>query len=59
MGERVLGPVRYVVGVGEAGIGVDVEFGVGVQSVSDPPHAHAPHADHARFTSQGGFGGIH
>ena len=48
----------HPVSVGKAGVGFDVEFGVGVQAMSDPPHAHAAHADHARFTAKARFGGV-
>ena len=49
--------VRDAVGLGEAGGGVDVEFGVGVQAVADPAHLHAAHLDDAGFGGQRQFGG--
>jgi hypothetical protein len=59
MGQSVLGFVRDAVGIGEAGGGVDVEFGVGVQAVSDPSHLHAADFGDAGFGGQCGFGGVH
>ena len=58
VGEGVFGVVRDAVGIGEAGGGVDVEFGVGVQPVSDPAHLHAAHPGDAGFGGQRGFGGV-
>ena len=58
VGEGVLGVVCDSVGVGEAGGGVDVEFGIGVQSVSDPSHLDASYASDSGFSGQGGFSGV-
>src|SRR5258705_3954596 len=58
VGEGVFGLVRNAVGLGEAGGGVDVEFGVGVDSVSDPAHFDAANRFYSRFFGQGGFGGV-
>ena len=58
VGKAVFGLVRDPVGIGEAGGGVDIEFGVGVQAMSDPAHPHAAHSCHARFGGQRCFGGV-
>src|SRR6476619_4600164 len=58
VGEGVLGVVGDAVGVGEAGGGVDVEFGVGVQPVADPAHLHAADLGDAGFGGQCSFGGV-
>ena len=58
VGEGVLGFVGDAVGVGKAGGGVDVEFSVGVQPVSDPAHLHAADLGDAGFGGQCSFGGF-
>jgi hypothetical protein len=58
VGEGVFGVVCDSVGIGEAGGGVDVEFGVGVKSVSDPAHLDATHVCDPGFSGQGYFGGV-
>lgn len=58
MGEGVFGLMRDAVGVGKAGGGVDVEFGVGVQPVADPTHLHAADLGDAGFGGQCSFGGF-
>jgi hypothetical protein len=40
VGKGVFGLVRDPVGIDKAGGGVDIEFGVGVQAMSDPAHPH-------------------
>jgi len=46
------------VGIGKAGGGVDVEFGVGVHPVADPSHLHAADLGDPGFGGQCGFGRI-
>ena len=58
MGEGVLGVMGDAVGVGKAGGGVDVEFGVSVQPVADPTHLHAADLGDARFGGQCSFGRV-
>ena len=58
VGEGVFGFVGDAVGIGKAGGGVDVEFGVGVQPVADPAHLHAADLGDAGFGGQRGFGGV-
>jgi hypothetical protein len=57
VGEFVFGVVGDVVGVVEADGGIDVEFGVGVQAVTDPAHADAAHAADTGPGGQGCLGG--
>ena len=57
LGEGVFGVVGDLVGVGEPGGWVDVEFGVGAQAVSDPTHLDAADAFDAEFGGQR-FGGV-
>ena len=47
VGESVFGVVCDLVGVGEGRCRFDIEFGVGAQSLSDPPHPHTPHISHS------------
>ena len=58
VGEGVLGFVREVVGLVEADGRVDVEFGIGVQAMSDPAQFHTTHCLDTRFCCQGGLGGV-
>ena len=58
VGQGVLGVVGDAMRIGQAGGGVDVEFGVGVQPVADPPHLHAANLGDAGFSGQSRFGSI-
>jgi hypothetical protein len=58
VGERVFGFVGNAVGICQGGRGVDVEFGVGVQPVSDPAHFHAADFGNGGFGGQCSFGGF-
>jgi hypothetical protein len=58
VGEGVFGLMRDPVGIGKGGGGVDVEFGVGVQPVSDSAHFHAADFGNAGFGGQCSFGGF-
>ena len=50
--EGVFGVLRQSKCLVEADVGVDVEFGVGMQAVSDPAHPHTPHRKNTRFRCQ-------
>lgn len=58
VGEFVFGVVGDAVSLREVQGGVDVEFGIGVQAVSDSAHPHAAYRLHAGPGRQGLFGGI-
>lgn len=58
VGEAVFGVVSDLVRVGKAQCAIDVEFGVGVEPVADPPHLDTSHSGDARFGGQRGFGGV-
>ena len=59
VGEGVFGLVGDSVCVSESHGGVDVEFGLGVQPVADPPHLHVSYAGNARFCCECRLGGVH
>lgn len=42
----------------KADAGVDVELGIGVEAMSDPPHLHAAHCQDARLRGQRSFRGV-
>ena len=46
----------YSVRLGKSQSRVDVEFGLGVQTVADPPHSDVADIDHAGFGGKCGFG---
>ena len=54
----VFGVVGDAVCVGQAQRGVNVEFGVGVQAMTDPAHPHAVHRPHPGSGGQDGFGRV-
>ena len=58
MSEGVFGLVGDSVCVSESHGGVDVEFGLGVKPVADPPHLHVSHAGNPRFCCECRLGGI-
>jgi len=54
----VIGAVGDLMCLRQSEIGVDIEFGIGVQPVTDPPHPHATHRPHSGAGGQGDLGGV-
>ena len=48
----MLGAVRYRMSFGKSCPGIDVEFCIGMQSVSDPPHLQITNTEDSRFVHQ-------